>query len=71
MQLTPERQQELDQFQQESHALSVKFFNLALQEKANAKVALNAAMQLIYTSYKTFPEKDKAILKASILGLLE
>lgn len=35
MQLTPQKQQELEQFQCDAHALSVKFFELAKQEKAN------------------------------------
>ncbi|WP_020396669.1 hypothetical protein [Thiolinea disciformis] len=71
MSLIPEKQQELDQFKREVDALSVKFFELAQQEKANAKVALTAAMKLIYASYKKFPETDKAILKASVFEIFK
>lgn len=71
MQLTPEKQQELEKFKREAHALSVKFFELAQQEKANARLALTAAMQLIHTSYKMSPAKDQALIKESILELLK
>lgn len=71
MQIPPGKQQELETFQNDVGALANKFYEIAMQEQANPKVVLAAAMNLIYASYMQFPEEDKQIVKDSILELFK
>ncbi len=68
--LNDKKDKELEAFNHEVDALAMKFYEVGMNEKASRKVALTAAMQLIYACLKGMSAKERAAISSVIKQFL-